>query len=215
MIFLINRILCSALKNLFDSQQDILNFTSQTGQTEWNLTHHLANEIHKYIFWLNHDLDVTKRNIHNKRPDIIFHKRGTNELNFLIIEVKYGDVSVEEDIKKIQEDWMGGELNYRFGASIKIVSKDKYEVIVFENNGNQIKGNQKTRYLIINGISKPEQEALIKTIDKILSLTQSEDYPENLQKQARVRGYEHQIDQLVYKLYGLMDEEIKIVEQTY
>jgi len=47
---------------------------------------------------------------------------------------------------------------------------------------------------------------------KILSLTQSEDYLENPQKQARVKEYERQIDQMVYKLYGLTEEEIKIVE---
>ena len=48
--------------------------------------------------------------------------------------------------------------------------------------------------------------------NEILSLTQpacaylhadrSEDYFQNSQKQAKVKQYEHQIDQLVYKLYG-------------
>jgi len=50
------------------------------------------------------------------------------------------------------------------------------------------------------------------TVNKILSLTQSKDYLESSQKQARVKEYERQIDQLVYKLYDLTDEEIKIVE---
>ncbi|MCL0052747.1 hypothetical protein M1M92_04755 [Peptococcaceae bacterium] len=45
-----------------------------------------------------------------------------------------------------------------------------------------------------------------------ISLTQSEDYLENLQKQARVKEYERQIDQLVYRLYELTDEEIRVVE---
>jgi len=50
-------------------------------------------------------------------------------------------------------------------------------------------------------------------INHTSSLTQSEDYLENPQKQAKVKKYERQIDQLVYKLYELTDEEIKIVEQ--
>lgn len=50
-------------------------------------------------------------------------------------------------------------------------------------------------------------------VDKILSRTQSEDYLENPQKQAKVKQYQRQIDQLVYKLYELTDEEIKIVER--
>ena len=49
-------------------------------------------------------------------------------------------------------------------------------------------------------------------INQILFLTQSEDYLENPQKQAKVKEYEREIDQLVYKLYGLIEEEIRIVE---
>jgi hypothetical protein len=36
----------------------------------------------------------------------------------------------------------------------------------------------------------------------------------NPAKQAKVREYEKQIDQLVYRLYGLTPEEIQIVEQS-
>jgi len=50
------------------------------------------------------------------------------------------------------------------------------------------------------------------TVNKILSLTQSENYLENPQKQAKVKEYQRRIDQLVYKLYDLTDEEIRIVE---
>jgi len=60
--------------------------------------------------------------------------------------------------------------------------------------------------------NKNIQSDLISLVNNILSLTQSEDYLENPQKQARVKEYERQIDQLVYKLYGLTEEEIKIVE---
>ena len=52
-------------------------------------------------------------------------------------------------------------------------------------------------------------------VEKILSLTQSEDYLENPEKQAKVKEYERQIDQLVYELYGLTEEEIKIVEGAF
>jgi len=34
-------------------------------------------------------------------------------------------------------------------------------------------------------------------------------------KQAKVKELKHQIDQMVYKLYGLTDEEIKIVENFH
>ncbi len=56
------------------------------------------------------------------------------------------------------------------------------------------------------------QKPFIDLVDKILAVTKDDDYLENPAKQAKVREYEKQIDQLVYKLYGLTEEEIKIIE---
>jgi len=50
-------------------------------------------------------------------------------------------------------------------------------------------------------------------VDKILAIAQDSDYLENSTKQSKVKEYERQIDQMVYKLYGLTEEEIKIIEQ--
>ncbi len=49
-------------------------------------------------------------------------------------------------------------------------------------------------------------------VDKILTITKSSDYLENTSKKEEVKEYEKQIDQLVYKLYDLTPEEIKIIE---
>ncbi|MDY6820389.1 MAG: TaqI-like C-terminal specificity domain-containing protein [Deferribacterota bacterium] len=57
------------------------------------------------------------------------------------------------------------------------------------------------------------QGAIASVVDKILAITKDEDYLENPDKQAKVHEYEKQIDQLVYKLYGLTEEEIKIIEE--
>ena len=59
--------------------------------------------------------------------------------------------------------------------------------------------------------SKERQNPFVKLVDKILAIT-NEDYLQNPQKQAKVNALEQEIDQLVYKLYGLTPEEIKIVE---
>jgi len=56
------------------------------------------------------------------------------------------------------------------------------------------------------------QKPFIELVDKILSITKSEDYLQNPSKQAKVKECEKQIDQLVYKLYGLTPGEIKIIE---
>ena len=57
-----------------------------------------------------------------------------------------------------------------------------------------------------------EQNPFINLVDKILAITKDADYLENPAKQAKVREYEKQIDQLVYKLYGLTSKEIRIIE---
>ena len=49
-------------------------------------------------------------------------------------------------------------------------------------------------------------------VEKILTITESDDYINNKKMQKKVKEYENEIDRMVYKLYGLTDEEIKIVE---
>ena len=49
-------------------------------------------------------------------------------------------------------------------------------------------------------------------VDQILSITKDNDYLDNPDKKAKVKRLEKEIDQLVYKIYGLTKEEIKIVE---
>lgn len=56
------------------------------------------------------------------------------------------------------------------------------------------------------------QDSGITIVDKILTITQSDGYLQNPAKQAKVKEYEKEIDQMVYVLYGLTPDEIKIVE---
>ena len=64
-------------------------------------------------------------------------------------------------------------------------------------------------------IKIPSQDSLRNIemiVDQILSLTQSDNYLQNQTKQANVKEYEKEIDQMVYTLYGLTPDEIKTVE---
>jgi len=70
----------------------------------------------------------------------------------------------------------------------------------------------KLRKLPIRTISILNQKPFIEIVDKIFVITNSSDYLTSSEKQAKVKDYEKQIDELVYKLYGLTPEEIKIVE---
>jgi len=68
------------------------------------------------------------------------------------------------------------------------------------------------RLLPVKKESKENQRPIISLVEKILAITRDDDYLDNPAKQAKVKKLEKQIDQMVYKLYGLTDEEIKIVE---
>lgn len=135
---IIKNVLDRSIGNLFKNQPNIFRFTTATGQTEWNLVHHIANEISDFFPFLDCDLDVTKRNIGNKRPDIIFHKRGTHRSNFLVVEVKSdGDLKdTQNDKDRISQYWFRA-YKYTFGAVINLRSTGKSEIKVFENSSMQ------------------------------------------------------------------------------
>ncbi|MGE0792981.1 MAG: TaqI-like C-terminal specificity domain-containing protein [Candidatus Woesearchaeota archaeon] len=67
--------------------------------------------------------------------------------------------------------------------------------------------------LPIKKISPEQQKPFIQLVDQILSITKDEDYLKNPDKQSKVRKLEKEINKLVYELYELTPEEIKIVEE--
>lgn len=52
-------------------------------------------------------------------------------------------------------------------------------------------------------------------VDKILAITQSEDYLENKEKQDAIKEYEKQIDIMVYKLYDLTYDEVLTIDKEF
>jgi type I restriction-modification system DNA methylase subunit len=61
--------------------------------------------------------------------------------------------------------------------------------------------------------TQPLADQIVQRVDKILSLTQSPDFETSREKQEKVKELEREIDQLVYKLYGLTEEEIRVIEE--
>ena len=128
----LTEILEKSATSLFANQPTIFDFTSETNQTEWNLAHHLANEIHKFFPTLDCDLDLIKPNLGRRRPDIVFHARGSHDHNLLVIEVKRdgGTVELAEDLRKIEAYWFSDLLRYQFGAVVDLRSNKTYEILV-------------------------------------------------------------------------------------
>ena len=59
------------------------------------------------------------------------------------------------------------------------------------------------------------QNRFVSVVDKILAITQTDDYLENQEKQDAVKEYEKQIDIMVYKLYDLTYEEILTIDKDF
>ena len=68
------------------------------------------------------------------------------------------------------------------------------------------------RLFPIKEVDRIQQNQFIQLVDKILDISKDSDYLNNLSKQAEVKEYEKEIDQLVYKLYHLTPGEIEIIE---
>ena len=59
------------------------------------------------------------------------------------------------------------------------------------------------------------QNKFVSIVDKILVITQTDDYLQNSEKQNAVQEYERQIDVMVYKLYDLTYEEVKSIDKDF
>jgi len=81
---------------------------------------------------------------------------------------------------------------------------------IFSTNSN-VNGYEVNNFPIPR-IDKREQKSFDEVADKVFSLTQSADYLTNASKESKAKSYEDQIDEMVYKLYGLSKEDIRVIE---
>ena len=93
---------------------------------------------------------------------------------------------------------------------IWLKNKGKIKGGVLEMTGDTIE--QMIVPKIDSPLSKQNQNDIESIVNQILAVTNSEGYSQNPTKQTKVKALEAEIDQLVYKLYDLTPEEIKIVE---
>jgi hypothetical protein len=183
---------------LAEEQPTLSKFTSETNEYEPNLSFHYANSLRRFLFWLDCDFDVSKPNLGNRRPDIIFHRRGIHALNFLVVEVKRSERDATEDIAKIKDYWFNKPLFYRFGASVVLGENGSFSVRLLESRTGkeETRGNNKDfNKLCIPKVSE-RQAALPKLADRILAVKQRDG-------EADTSALERELDRSGYVLYGL------------
>lgn len=64
----------------------------------------------------------------------------------------------------------------------------------------------------IKKVEQKDQKPFIELVDKILSITKDENYLNKFEKQIEVNKLEDKINYLVYRLFDLTEEEIKLIE---
>jgi adenine-specific DNA-methyltransferase len=123
--------------------------------------------------------------------------------------------------------WYGGSDVYYITEKHSILSL-KYVLSILNSKLCYLwlyyKGKKKGEILELTGkpiqeiplkkVTEKEQQPFINIVDCILAITQDDDYLQNPKKQAFVETLEVKIDQLLYKLYDLTQEEIAIVERV-
>lgn len=133
-----------ALDMLFYKDQYLICNGTNKHVSELSISHKLGH----YLALLIDEYDVDceyNRNLvdpktdeaNNKiRPDIIIHKRGSNDDNFVIIEIKpWWNDDIEKDVKKLNEmTKQDGQYRYCFGFSIVInKNRDLVSATIIEN----------------------------------------------------------------------------------
>lgn len=107
-----------------------------------------------------------------------------------------------------------GNLKFALGLLnsklIKFFIKESYNVLGIDGGINFTPDLIKS--LPMPSFINDQEKVIVDLVNRILEATKAEDYFDNSEKQAEVQEFEKQIDHMVYKLYGLTQEEVEIVE---
>jgi type II restriction/modification system DNA methylase subunit YeeA len=114
---------------------------------------------------------------------------------------------------------VGGNLKYLLGVlnSTLVDFYVKTYVHLYGDTGFLLSNQYVERIPIppITPQTQPLADQIVQKVDEIHTLTQSPDFETSQEKQEKVKKLEREIDRLVYKLYGLNEEKIKIIEGGY
>ena len=132
------------LDRLYEKDQYLICNRLDNHGSELSITHKLGTYLESLFQEYDVDCEYNRNEENIKRrkagrpirPDIIIHKRGDNENNFIVIEVKtWWNKNTRKDKTKLYEMTdKNGVFRYQYGISLIIEkARDKVEIIVFSN----------------------------------------------------------------------------------
>ena len=161
-----------------------------------------------------------------KRDDIISGSRWRDFLFTPKILIRGNDTRITAVLDEKGSVFIGiygikiyGAIKKSHKYLLSLLNSNLYQwIFSIQNSSIKIAGNffsinsPQILRLPYKNISPEEQKSFNDLVDKIHAITKEDDYLVNSEKQSKVHDYERQIDEMVYKLYNLTPEEIKIVE---
>jgi hypothetical protein len=171
---------------------------------------------HNYQEFLKPNVDVFgfSEAFLTRSPKIIYRQTSPDIRATIDYDKNYLDKTVHLIVPKAEDQKI--DLKYVLCLLNSKLFQYVYSYLSQENRGRAF-AQVKTTYikkLPLKVTSAEEQNKFINLVDKILAITRSDDYQNNDSKQAEVEKLEEQIDQMVYKLYGLTPDEIAIIQKT-
>ncbi|MDR3642486.1 MAG: TaqI-like C-terminal specificity domain-containing protein [Candidatus Doudnabacteria bacterium] len=151
----------------------------------------------------------TSRKLNFDGPKIVFPQRsntntfGYNEVTWYAMSDVFF-ITQKGDYKNIDLKYILALLNSKL-YYLWLYHRGKRKGEILELIGNPVSE------IPIKIVGENIQKQFNEIVDIILVITKSDDYLNNAAKKAKVHDLEEQIDKMVYKLYGLTGEEIKIV----
>ena len=111
------------------------------------------------------------------------------------------------------------KLEYQLKYILSLLNSKLYYVWLYnkgKRKGESLELYQKPLSEIpIKKASVQTQDKFVSIVDKILDITQTEDYLQNQEKQNAIKEYEKQIDLMVYKLYDLTYDEVLTIDKDF
>ncbi len=192
-------------------------FVSDKKENSYYRKIRVAKDISKYHIKKSTNYVCYKREVlHRPREEEIFIApkiitqmiRGLNTKDRLICALDPTNELVLNNVNLIRARNKSANLKFLLAIINSEVINFYFKTLVTDVNIKTIYLDQ----IPIRKIPSEKQKPFIELVDRILSITDDEDYLNNGDKQAMVKALEKRIDKLVYELYDLTPEEIKVVE---
>lgn len=216
---LFDKIYENATINNFDATRGGDLIFSDKQNNEFSIPHlYSGKSVHEYYIDYDNISFTTKGEIKTGTSKVDYENEllvSTKIYHYprAIIKPKYytigaGIIKIDILNKLIQQKYALAILNS------KVIKYICYRYLV---NFSQLTTNLNTGQLPLiplKEINQKDQEPFIDLVDKIISITKSKDYIENKRSCEEVKKIQERIDKLIYALYDLTPEEIKVVEKS-